>query len=685
MFFHPYPIPENEPRRGIILLVVITMLTLFSVVAVGFVFYSQSESQASRLFKETEQPFRPDLEPELAMSYFMGQLLYGVENDEVGVQSVLRGHSLARNMFGYNPNQPNVIPFSGTGQVSNPKILNYLYFESDNMVRDPGYSGTRADPNAALGTYIGGLNPSYTYPDENNMFVAAVNTKGEVLKPSLIHEEHFDTNDGEWTNNSGKTRILRPRPTDHNGFPQINLGGDVKNLVGGLGIPNPNGGYYNYDSVWLDLGHPVLTGPNGIRYKPLFAPLIMCLDSKIDLNIHGNYRNGTHTSNQGIGVHAVNISRVLSQNNEWQNIFAGGRYGSNNQPNGSLLNYSKFVRTGYKNPPFYSSIDFDGDGSSNYKLPSEPGSYGNHVPFAKFGGNYNNGNGTEQTNHPLRFRYFSPQSDDRLFGLYNMEAILRYRDTGSPFLTSELFQLCPQNFQNSRVRWSVTTLSSDVNMPSAAPWLRSASTNYTLANNADHPTGTAQNLTTSNPRAGEFGAGLNSIVAGLGRLDLNRNLTPYPDVDNDGRMDVSDARTAHEERQEMAGEIFARLVLLTTGVRSEADWPSKNTNPQIYNAFRYLAQLSVNIVDFRDEDHISTVFHWDPNDNDRKDVVYGVELPRVVLSEVYSEVANHPTDQNSNQNAQMPLNVNFWIELLNPLREDNSLIEGGDALLVSNN
>ncbi len=29
--------------------------------------------------------------------------------------------------------------------------------------------------------------------------------------------------------------------------------------------------YYNNDSIWMDLGFPVQTAPNGKRYKPLFA------------------------------------------------------------------------------------------------------------------------------------------------------------------------------------------------------------------------------------------------------------------------------------------------------------------------------------------------------------------------------------------------------------------------------
>src|SRR5260370_27337473 len=90
------------PRRGVILLVVLAMLALFSIVGLTFVLFSDSTAMSSRINKEAENQIKPDMDPELAMSLFLGQLIYDCHDDEVGVQSSMRGHSFGRTMYGAN-------------------------------------------------------------------------------------------------------------------------------------------------------------------------------------------------------------------------------------------------------------------------------------------------------------------------------------------------------------------------------------------------------------------------------------------------------------------------------------------------------------------------------------------------------------------------------------------------------
>jgi hypothetical protein len=57
-------------------------------------------------------------------------------------------------------------------------------------------------------------------------------------------------------------------------------------VTGPWDIDNDNDG--KPDSVWVDLGLPVQTTPDGRTYKPLFAILCEDLDGRLNLNAHGN-------------------------------------------------------------------------------------------------------------------------------------------------------------------------------------------------------------------------------------------------------------------------------------------------------------------------------------------------------------------------------------------------------------
>ena len=82
------------PRRGVILMV-LAMLTLFSIVGVTFVLFSDATAMSARINKEGETQIRPDMDPELAMAMFLGQLIYDLRDDPTGVQSSMRGHSFS--------------------------------------------------------------------------------------------------------------------------------------------------------------------------------------------------------------------------------------------------------------------------------------------------------------------------------------------------------------------------------------------------------------------------------------------------------------------------------------------------------------------------------------------------------------------------------------------------------------
>src|SRR5262249_23388912 len=108
-------------------------------------------------------------------------------------------------------------------------LINYTYFcrdangtSVDNFKRDPEYLSIVGDPTHL---YTGGFNAPYTYPDLNNMALAAVQGDGTVLLPSFHRPYLFGAlfnaadplnqpSNQNWVNGIGKYLLLRPRPVD---------------------------------------------------------------------------------------------------------------------------------------------------------------------------------------------------------------------------------------------------------------------------------------------------------------------------------------------------------------------------------------------------------------------------------------------------------------------------------------
>lgn len=214
--------------------------------------------------------------------------------------------------------------------------------------------------------YYGGYNVPYTYPDLNNVFLAAVRgSDGKVLIPSF-HRPHstspqgfgpMDPENPNWYKASGRLKVLRPRPFDQLtpaqlaqlgingpigeglspaverqqsnvyykkikplidqgkiiGYPEnmaVKPGPNVPLIETGGDVKNLVGGPGGNDSVWLDLGLPVRQTRDGKKYKPLVAFLITDLDGRINLNTSGNILGPlqvTQFNGQNV-VHATSIS-----------------------------------------------------------------------------------------------------------------------------------------------------------------------------------------------------------------------------------------------------------------------------------------------------------------------------------------------------------------------------------------
>lgn len=599
----------RQPRRGIILLVVIAMLTLFAALGLTFVYYAQAESDNARQSSARETERKIDSDPEFLLSYFLSQMLFGVD-DKVesfsfgntayaaphhGVYSALRGHDLGRNMFGYNRYALNHVPFNGVGRpksfndpdivdskgnkFSVERLVNHQFFPGDgalfksfggaaggDFIRDPGrygatnrnQSNSGADPSRGDDRFLNpyfGENVPYTYADLQNFYLGQLDASGNVIARSFWRDWTLDTAGrdsldptrklwqpfdisklGNMPEPWKKYATLRPIPWFNRGDPMIAL--DNTKSLGSTGFPAPadaNGDVKNLefgaggnDSIWIDLGAPVRIGPDGRKYKPMFAVFITDLDGKVNINAAGNMRlfdgtNYDHSSGKGYTPSEINIKHVLPYKNaanvyEWPNLFfypdangVYGRYGADQRPGSAGTSWA----TGAGSlSPWYGHHDSDSvkndPANENPPYPYAPvpqNKYyvgekltlpATHVGFPTLSKDtFQNGSNTgvpkkpgtsELYESPKLYQYFNPTSvGDRRFSIADMEAILRYQGTGSPSLSSELFRRLGQNLNDgtgdaAKKRWRrFTTDSMDLARPGITPWLyNSASSSYSL-------------------------------------------------------------------------------------------------------------------------------------------------------------------------------------------------------------
>ena len=490
-------------RSGIVLLVVMAMLALFSTVALSFVFYAEAEATAARYAAQAQTQSQADVDPELLLSYFLSQLIYDTDNP----LSAMRGHSLARNMYGLNPADVNVVPYNGLGRMrfpvnlqgapatNNALLINYQPFAP--TLAMPNVLPLRNPETDATGKYVGG-NVHWTYPDLNNFYLAAVNGDGDVLIPSF-HRPWLGVNPANANDPWAKYKTVRPHISYHTtkmpdgsivqfNPPDWDGGGDVKNLEWGLGLRNGVGGHFNNDSIWMDLGFPVLTAPNGKRYKVLFAPLIVDLDSKANLFVHGNIMNAAnavnpHFSHVGYGWWEVNVSKVLNADpTEWQKLFqnsAIAKYGLNGVPDVGTVPGP--LNPNAPDPPYWSKTNFGkviglppyypGAPLPNTSIYGNPNNSLQTFPDYPLTG-WDNGKAPENINHAAGYNPFANgATDDKVaLVLSHIEALYRFMGTGSPALTSDLLANLPNNMQNPKTRWLSTLRSMDLDRPGLMPF-----------------------------------------------------------------------------------------------------------------------------------------------------------------------------------------------------------------------
>jgi hypothetical protein len=560
---------------------------------------------------------------------------------------------------------------------------------------------------------------------------------------------------GNWYNAEGRLLTLRPRPAEHPNFPRVPpdsdgiYRGDVQNFPGGYRYDASTGRYYAInDSLWMNIGLPT-TFIGTKRVQPLVAPLIVPLNGLFDASSHGNtFGANAHRGAQGFGPWEVNGRYGLS-NYDAEHANVVNQRGPRQQRNGTASR--AFAPSNSGTLPSGSPVAWNSAPAGFPAYPSGPflGGVPAFGPAA-----YQDDNGAVNGHPALYSPTEWPTSNllaNRAYPTSDVKRLnLRYAFTPFWYSESDLAPFAPNALRGTagftvatsqttrhgyrldpahpnRALW--TTRSYELDRPKVVP-------NFIDGGGAGPVRGLEYGTGPGGPeKAGVVAPGTPPLIPGgaatfspypqpqnrgaltdfaapnaagahqwynamarLGSVNVNRPLADY-------RLDLTAAlsagnmgnvATATADRQQLARDIFVRFVV-ALGAGAVVDPATGNytvTAPAgstQYHALRYLAQLSVNIVDYIDNDDISTVFIWNPDAltpggvdfNSAGDVgnrvVFGVEKPRLVINEAYSEVVNAPNDppngpgngMGGNNPPAGPAHVRFWFELLNPTTTNN--------------
>ena len=422
---------------------------------------------------------------------------------------------------GYDPNSGRL---SGALDRNNNWITNN--FPTDNPALMPNLREAEYP-----GSMIGGSDESWDAADYQNYFLARIPSKirpnplnppldpngqmtnaNQFLRDPLIPSFHrpFLVNywmqelpDGEWdalnptSNHFRRFVISRPMWPDHplftgsnpafadprsfrmdamgNGNVDPNGDGFIDRPItrGPWDVDNDNDGIA--DSIWVDLGIPAKTSPDGRMYKPLFAVLCVDLDGRLNVNAHDNNESERLISTplQDAQGFAAGGAGPLT------GITRGSGYGpaeirlSNPElriPNVQMLlasrseDATRTTRTpGYPDNNATQGIDWENklrewNMPANYVTQSDTNGYGSayHSPsdlrgiggvyldlagqprFALMGKDFQDRMGPIETvDDPYESNLVSPNAGDNLFSVSDQEQLLRAFDVDTASISNE--------------------------------------------------------------------------------------------------------------------------------------------------------------------------------------------------------------------------------------------------------
>lgn len=780
-------------RRGAaILLTMFALIVLLMLLGLVFMVYASSEKALAERYRDAAAtPGLTAPDPGSTADYFFGTLLYDAPDDGDGLVNGMRGHSIARAMYGSRADYPaptspptlptpwagSTTPWAGVGTFhetipgltgDRARFVNHtvVMVGGTPYLIDPEWTGSRPfKPGSTTppefetlkdsrsGKSYVGKHAGYTYPDLKNFFLAARDpATGEVLTPSFHRDWLFDTlapTNANWKNADGKLLTLRPRPLEHPNFPRVApdadgfYRGDVQNLPGGYRYVAGKGFIAQNDSLWMHIGLPTKTLSDGRIVQPMVAALVLPMDGGFNATAHSNLMGAggpsLSLSYSGLGPWEINMKPGMASDADLQALLQYRKASTAGQTPRTMYNPYTRIQPGYtagQPLPTYAPVAWDNK-LVTFTLPSG-GSLTGLPTFT----NFQTSNDTTYSPHPAghnpdefleRGEAGSP-FDSPVYPYSDMRWLsLKYAFTPDWYSRAEMQKTAPATFLGDLATYPYLVAPGPTTTPPAgkmayrldpahARRLLFAPRAYHLDRLAITPTfsrdaasalalpaggikpGPLFTAPTTYPAPQPRGqitdfAADNQWVnaqAALGSVNLNRPLADYRDSLGLGAPlsagNVGNATFADKDRRQLARDIFARLVVAlgaagsvdpNTGILSIIAAPN---SPQ-YDALRYLAQVSVNLVDYIDNDDISTVFVWNPTNAADPDtsfaadiadpgarVVFGVEKPRLLLSELHGEITNDPADAvdgaDDGLGGKKPptkdAHVRFWAELINP-------------------
>lgn len=539
------------------------------------------------------------------------------------------------------------------------------------------------------------------------------------------------------------------------------------------------------DSVWMDLGYPVRTTASGKRVKALVAPMILDMDSRLNVNVHGSIHDAQAlaTGNpantykttfglagidmvtpadptilprgMGLGTGDVSLAPLM---NDYRRLLVGsphgldadqfdftgtpitpGRYGFDRFPGAAGMDTNAAFRfqdypgsaagvvggsfqsrpmdihghlaTGFSAQMFQTFNVEDtatGTPNPNWRVP-----YG--MPITDLNSPLWEG-GTEvaDSSYEMSILQGTQRGNDTPFVATELQAVIRPFDADSRLLPSRLLDLgVPTTNRNL-----LTTDSFEV--PALPPALFGSASNTpqtvperlyeVLRTNGvndpnlifAHMNGSVSVHSLLPP---EVMRGLPMDINrrfGNGRDDNGNGVVDEHWLSNDPDLNESDAERYRvsstgldhnndgviNAQDRLARQIFARhlfvLTWLTAGGGGATPQVPDMNNDGMSDAadIPLLAQWCINVVDYRDADAICTPFEYDTNPWDGWDVdgdlsppfeanrgvVWGVERPELLITEVIATHERREEDRNSDGTFESNFvpKASVFVELFNP-------------------